>query len=127
MLAQVMVSYRQMDPLIFFYPEGHEAHFEHGHPERPERVEAMRKALQDAGWWENYPKAEPLDVPDPVMNAVHLPLHLDRLEAFCRSGRRFDADTYLSPSSWGLARQAAGGGSRSWILSGGAMPGAGMP
>ena len=35
-----------MDDLVFFYPEGHEKHYEVGHPERPERVESIRTALE---------------------------------------------------------------------------------
>ena len=35
-----------MEDLVYFYPRGHQAHFEAGHPEKPERVEAVRNALQ---------------------------------------------------------------------------------
>jgi acetoin utilization deacetylase AcuC-like enzyme len=38
-----------MDDLVFYYPQGHEGHFEAGHPERPERVEAIRTALEEHG------------------------------------------------------------------------------
>jgi acetoin utilization deacetylase AcuC-like enzyme len=99
-----------MDELLYFYPSGHEAHFEYGHPERPERVEAMRKALAAAGWWDGFRKIDPLIVPGPVLTSVHRPDYLDRLAAFSRVGRRFDADTYLTASSLNLAHKAAGGG-----------------
>ena len=43
-----------MDPnLVLFYPNGHEAHSERGHPERPERIETIRQALQEAGLWDD--------------------------------------------------------------------------
>ena len=45
-----------MDEMVYFYPDGHEAHFEIGHPERPERVETIRSALQNADLWDAYPK-----------------------------------------------------------------------
>jgi hypothetical protein len=34
-----------MKDLALFYPKGHEAHYEAGHPERPERIEAIRYCL----------------------------------------------------------------------------------
>ena len=48
-----------MQEMVFFYPQGHQAHFEIGHPERPERVEALRQALSQAGWWDAFPQLEP--------------------------------------------------------------------
>ena len=104
-----MVSYQIMKDLIYFYPVGHEAHFEQGHPERPDRVEAMRSALEAAGWWDIFPAVGPLDVPESVLSAVHRPDFLARLKAFSLVSRRFDADTYLTPASWDLAQKAAGG------------------
>ncbi len=105
-----MVSYQMMNDLIYFYPVGHEAHFEQGHPERPARVEAMRNALEAARWWDIFPAVDPVDVPERVLSAVHRPDYLARLQAFSRVSRRFDADTYLTPASWDLAYKAAGGG-----------------
>jgi acetoin utilization deacetylase AcuC-like enzyme len=95
--------------LVFFYPDGHQAHFEHGHPERPERVERLRQAFQEAGWWEQYPHLEPYAVPDEVLSAVHTPEYLDTLQQTCKYGARLDMDTYTSPASRPLAYNAAGG------------------
>jgi acetoin utilization deacetylase AcuC-like enzyme len=52
-----------MNELVYFYPEGHEAHFEPGHPERPERVEAIVDALEQAGWWQKFPHLTAIDIP----------------------------------------------------------------
>jgi acetoin utilization deacetylase AcuC-like enzyme len=98
-----------MHDIIYFYPEGHQAHFERGHPERPERVEAIREALRRAGWWDSYPHLEPVDLPDEVLHAVHSPDYLTRLERVCRYGEHYDMDTYTTPASWQLALNAAGG------------------
>jgi acetoin utilization deacetylase AcuC-like enzyme len=80
-----------MDDIVFFYPEGHQAHAELGHPERPERVETIRQALDAVGWWDAYPHLDPLDV------------------TACSRGQHLDMDTYTTPASWRLALNAAGG------------------
>jgi acetoin utilization deacetylase AcuC-like enzyme len=48
-----------MDELVFYYPQGHENHYEMGHPERPERVEAIKTALVENGYWNKYPHVKP--------------------------------------------------------------------
>lgn len=98
-----------MDDLVLFYPEGHEAHYEHGHPERPERVEAIRSALQKAGWWDRFPRVQPLSLPEEALHAIHSPAYLANLQAASRQGRHLDMDTYTTPASWDLALKAAGG------------------
>ena len=98
-----------MDDLVYFYPEGHAVHYEAGHPERPERVEVIRIALQQLGWWDEYPHVSPLTLPDRVLHTVHSPAYLNLLEISCRRGGHLDADTYLTPASWRLALAAAGG------------------
>ena len=98
-----------MDDLVYFYPQGHEGHFERGHPERPERVQAVQDGLVSIGAWEPYPKLSPLEVPSQVLEQIHDPSYLGRLRQASASGRRFDLDTYLTTQSWELALQAAGG------------------
>jgi acetoin utilization deacetylase AcuC-like enzyme len=98
-----------MDDLVFFYPEGHEAHAEWGHPERPERVEAIRQALKEAGWWEMYRCVEPLALPQEVLRAIHTPEYLAYLETACQRCQRLDLDTYTNAESWQLALNSAGG------------------
>jgi len=98
-----------MHELVYFYPEGHEAHWEMGHPERPDRVEAMVNALAEAGWWDSFPHLEPAGVSQEVLEGVHTARFLGQLEEVCRQGQRFDMDTYTTTSSWDLAIKAAGG------------------
>lgn len=95
--------------IVFYYPQGHQAHYESGHPERPERVERIRQSIQDAGWWDKYPRLDPLPVPDEVLNAVHSSRYLDDLRRMCQRGLHLDMDTYTTPASWELALKAAGG------------------
>lgn len=98
-----------MHPIVFYYPTGHEAHFQSGHPERPERIEAIRQALEAAGWWQRYPVLPPAPLPMNLLQAVHSPAYLSLLEMACRRGSSLDADTYTTPASWQLALNAAGG------------------
>jgi acetoin utilization deacetylase AcuC-like enzyme len=95
--------------LAFFYPEGHEAHFEAGHPERPERVETLRRSIQAAGWWDPYPKLTPILPDRDLLQSIHTRSYLSELEAACRRGQHLDMDTYTTPSSWQLALNSAGG------------------
>jgi acetoin utilization deacetylase AcuC-like enzyme len=98
-----------MDDLVFYYPQGHESHFEAGHPERPERVEAIRLALEEVGLWEKYPHLQPVELPDSILHGIHAASYLEALEKICQNGMHYDADTYTRPASWKLAINAAGG------------------
>lgn len=95
--------------LVIFYPEGHQAHYEKGHPESPERVETLRQALDAAGWWESYPHVQPIIPETNLLESVHHASYLDILKTYCRVGRHLDSDTYTTPASWQLALNAAGG------------------
>lgn len=95
--------------IVFYYPEGHQGHFEHGHPERPERVETIRDALISAGFWEIGMHIEPTGNDLDFLGRVHHTSYLDRLKLACRQGAYLDMDTYTTPSSWQLALNAAGG------------------
>jgi acetoin utilization deacetylase AcuC-like enzyme len=95
--------------LVYFYPTGHAAHHAEGHPERPERVEAIRQALEAAGWWEGYPKLAPLTMGQTDLALVHQPAYLDALYRACQHNAWLDGDTYTTTASWDLALNAAGG------------------
>ena len=70
--------------LVYYYPLGHEAHYEPGHPERPERIEAVRSALREAGWWDPFPKLEPLELPEGLLERIHTREYLDKLYDSCK-------------------------------------------
>jgi acetoin utilization deacetylase AcuC-like enzyme len=98
-----------MHDIVYFYPEGHQAHYEAGHPERPERIEAIKEALNGVGWWQPYPKLRPVTVEESVIESVHSPTYLATLARICQRGDHYDIDTYTTPQTWDLAQQAAGG------------------
>jgi acetoin utilization deacetylase AcuC-like enzyme len=95
--------------MVWFYPEGHQEHAEYGHPERPERVEVIRKALTDFGIWEDYPELSPDLVSKEILEAIHAPEYLEKLKNASSMGRRLDMDTYTTSATWDLALKAAGG------------------
>ena len=98
-----------MDDLVFFYPTGHEAHYEPGHQERPERIEVIRKAFEKAGWWEKYPRLDPLTLPIKILQNIHSPEYLDYLRKASTLGAPLDLDTYTTTATWELALKSAGG------------------
>lgn len=98
-----------MEELVYYYPEGHEAHSEPGHPESPERVEAVRTALDQAGWWFSYKKLAPAAISEDLLHSVHAPEYLSRLKQACEGARRLDPDTYTTNATWNLAMNAVGG------------------
>ncbi len=98
-----------MDQLVWYYPQGHEAHAEYGHPERPERVETIVAALEGIGWWQAYPQIGPDLVEDEILEAIHTHAYLRQLERVSTTGGRLDMDTYTTQASWDLAGKAAGG------------------
>jgi len=99
-----------MESISYFYPQRHEAHFQPGHPERPERVEEVRRGLEEGKVWDPFPKLEALRLEDELLESVHSPSYLDRLQKASSRGQAMDLDTYTTPESWSLALQAAGGG-----------------
>ncbi len=98
-----------MDPIAFFYPKGHEAHYHWGHAERPERVEVIKTALQDKGLWQKGSQVEPEDLSENLLTKVHSTELLETVRAHSERETNIDADTYLTKNSWQLALNAAGG------------------
>lgn len=98
-----------MEELVYYDPVGHEAHFESGHPERPERIETIKDSLKTSDLWERFPKSDPYQIPDNVILGIHDEGYLNNLERICGLGQHFDMDTYTTPASWKLALNAAGG------------------
>ncbi len=95
--------------IVGLYDELFLAHQEWRHPERPERLQAIREVLQASGlademaWWP-VPVAQPEQV-----SAAHDPAlwrQVQRLSA--NGGGRLDADTYVNASSFDAASLAAG-------------------
>jgi len=80
-----------------------------GHPERPQRFEAVLEALRRP---ELTPLVSWVEAPPATRAAierVHPPAYLDMLEALAaRGGGALDADTFLGPRSWESVLASAG-------------------
>jgi acetoin utilization deacetylase AcuC-like enzyme len=98
-----------MVDLIYYYPQGHQAHHADGHPERPERIDIVQRALHEIGWWDPYPCLPPAELSLDFIQTIHDPVYLTTLQVACQKGIQLDPDTYTTPASWQLAFNAAGG------------------
>lgn len=99
-----------LNDMAYFYPEGHQAHRQRGHPEAPERIEIIQEALAQVGWLEGFRHLTALDLPRDLLETIHQSDYLNLLEMACRRGSGYlDGDTYFTAASWKLALQAAGG------------------
>src|SRR5262245_9686346 len=81
-----------------------------GHPERPQRLAAVRARLDEEGLAVRCVRIPPEAATDEVLTLVHDPDHVARVEEACRSGATLldSMDTAISEESAGVARLAAG-------------------
>ena len=79
-----------------------------GHPERPERLEAVRRGLRQGGLVEALVPLAPRPATRAELLRVHTPEHVDRVAAAEGKSVRFDPDTAMGPRSYGAATRAAG-------------------
>lgn len=98
--------------VVFVADPAHVAHRNPGgHPERPERVDAVLAGARDAGVTDALVPIEPRQATRDELLAVHSPDLLDRLVALDSAGGGvIDPDTSMSPGSLVAALHAAGSG-----------------
>ncbi len=80
-----------------------------GHPERPQRLLAIERLLQERDWlgWE---RREAPAAREAELELVHSAAHVRGVREFCaRGGGAIDPDTYAVEASWEAARRAVGG------------------
>lgn len=89
------------------YPE----HEMPGHPERPDRIRSVWKRLDEAGLSARMRRAEATEATVEQILAVHTQGYVNILERTAMLDRlaRLDADTYVQPTSYEIARLSAGG------------------
>lgn len=82
-----------------------------GHPERPERLEAVLSGIRYAGVDGALTPVQPRPATRDELERVHPARYLDAIERFCESGGgALDADTHVGRLSWEAAVLAAGAG-----------------
>ena len=88
-----------------------------GHPESPERLEAIIETLQEPRWgdrivWHDAPEAT-----FEQLTGVHQPEYLELVrDSSRRGGARLDPDTATNSASWDAALRAAGGAVEAALL-----------
>ena len=80
----------------------------HGHPERPERIDAIRRGLRDAGLESRLTEVAPRPATHGELCRVHTDEHVRTVAATRGRTVRFDPDTQAGPRSYEAALQAAG-------------------
>jgi acetoin utilization deacetylase AcuC-like enzyme len=79
-----------------------------GHPERPQRLLAIERLLEEREWlgWE---RREAPEACEEELELVHSPAHVRGIRELCsRGGGAIDLDTYAVEASWEAGRRAAG-------------------
>lgn len=97
-----------MELVVASHPSSLEHDTSRNHPERSERVGAVRGGLDDSGLV--ILEVESLPIGRRELELVHDPAYVDMVEAFCSmGGGALDMDTVVSAESWEAALTAAGG------------------
>ncbi|MFQ5490930.1 MAG: histone deacetylase [Phycisphaerae bacterium] len=80
------------------------------HPERGTRLAAIRRALGDRGLVERCERIDPEPIDGTLLERIHDPKYIARVEAACRDGEAFidTADSAICPKSHEIALLAAG-------------------
>ncbi len=92
----------------FIFSElGYEHIVPSGHPERPERLTAIREGFEQAGLNPFRIESKPASRAD--LLRVHTADHIDTVEKACAGTLPYDdADTFMGPGSWDAALHGAG-------------------
>ena len=82
----------------------------HGHPERPDRIRAIRSHLSDCGLLDRLLPIRPRPCAEDQLATVHTRDYIDTIRAACAGApAQLDPDTAVSPGSWHAALLSAGG------------------
>ncbi len=83
------------------------------HPEKPERVEAVRRRLEEAELQDRLVHEEPEPAPEELLELVHPTRYLEQLRRASRDpGVWLDPDTYAVGGTWRAVTAAAGAARR---------------
>jgi len=81
-----------------------------GHPERPERLDAIEALLRRTPLWDAVAHPEPAPADEEMLARVHTRSYIGLVRETAASGGGYlDPDTPVAPPSYAVARRAAGG------------------
>jgi acetoin utilization deacetylase AcuC-like enzyme len=100
-----------MKTLLVYSPRYREHDVGWGHPERPERLDAIVGGLRDAGLWDTprTPVRDPKKAQEREVRLVHPPEYLELVKRLCASETPIDGDTPTRKQTYELALLSAGG------------------
>ena len=90
---------------LVHHPRYHEHRQTIGHPESPERLDAIVGRLKAENLWNDVLTPEPVDMK--LLKKVHTAEYIDTVRNFGEG--YMDPDTYMRPQTYGIAMLAAGG------------------
>ena len=94
---------------VVWHPATRQHYAGAGHPERPQRIEAVLDVLRHPDMASVVRLVEAVPAGRAAIERVHPAAYLDSLEAMAaRGGGALDADTFLGPSSWESVLASAG-------------------
>ena len=94
---------------FFFHPSFLSHDTGPGHPERPQRFQAVCDHLRRTGLWERLKHRESSPASRETLALVHPERYISLIERACREGpTALDPDTVASPGSWDAALRAVG-------------------
>ncbi len=86
-------------------------HRQPGHPERPERLEAVLSRLGQEAWFQGLRRVPAREADTEELALVHSPEVMAKVRSLSeQGGGQIDPDTYVGPDSDFVARSAVGGG-----------------
>jgi acetoin utilization deacetylase AcuC-like enzyme len=95
---------------VFTFDDAHTLHRESGHPERPERLAAVRAHLEREGLWDEARRLPTPEAGEGALARVHAEAYLALLDDVAAAGgARLDPDTYATADSIAVAKRAVGG------------------
>lgn len=102
-----------MSCLVLYHPDCLRHVPPRPHPEKPERLEAVRERLERAELWDQLPREEPAPADPELLELVHPRTYLDQVRRASRApGVWLDPDTYAVEGTWAAVLAAAGGATR---------------
>jgi acetoin utilization deacetylase AcuC-like enzyme len=97
-------------PVLIAHPDYRRHLTPPGHPERPQRVDAIETLLRRTPLWEAVDRPEPQPIDEDALARVHTRAYIRTVRGLAEAGGGYlDGDTPLSPASYEVARRAAGG------------------